>query len=167
MLMQKPPTPSFKTVFKEHLITALTLAPALSVLILSAVYQGIVRLSGYEVSFGAPLILGWLTVLSLLASTVLAVVLRRRFTTLFFSVLFTLCFIFSALFYANGTTDLLSDSFFEAIMLVFTLPSYAYMSVSSSLSSVPAIPSLILTGMLMLANIGATVFLFYEGRHRE
>ena len=165
--MQKSPKPSFKTEFKARLITALTLAPSLSVLILSAVYQSVVRLSGYEVSSGVSLMLGWLTIFSLVSSTVLAVMLRRRFTTLFLAILFTLCFVFSALFYAKGTTDLLSDSFFEAIMLVFTLPSYSYMSVSSSLSSVPAIPSLILSGLLMLSNIGATGYLIYKGKRRD
>ena len=158
---------SFKTELCERIRTALTLAPSLSVLILSAVYQSVMQLSGYPIDRGIPLLLGWLTVFSVLASTLLGTVLKRRLTTLFLTVLFGLCFLFSAMFYLAGTTDLLSDAFFESVMLVFTLPSYAYMSVADSLSSVPAVPSLILSGLLFVVNLGASTYLICEEKHRD
>ena len=166
-MMEKKVRRDFRQEWKERLITALTLAPTLAVLVLSAVYQSVVQWAGYGVSNGVSLVLGWLSILAVVASCAMAVVWKRRLTAWFLAVLFGLCFAVSLAFAVNGTTDLFDDAFFEAVMMALALPSYAYLSVAASLSSVPMIASLILSGLLSVVNLGGAVYLTVKEKSRE
>lgn len=144
---------------KERFITALTVAPALSVVLISAIYQLMLG-SPYLLSYGAPLVLGYVTFIAIIGSLVLAVVYRRAFTPVILSVLFGLCFVCNLVFITSGTTDLLSDGFFEMIMLVFSLPSWSYMSVASSISYNATVPALVITGVVTVVCLAVSVVVF-------
>ena len=150
--------------FKEHLYAALMVAPTLAVVLISAAYQLTAQNASYKLGMDLPLLLGVFSLLSLLASTVLAVVHERGFVSSLLALLFALTFLSELSFYLSGTTDLVSDNFFEMLMLIFSLPAWSYMSVSTCLGSVPAVPSLVITGLLVFFNVGATVWIVIRKR---
>ncbi len=155
---------NFKQEMKSRLVTALTIAPTLAVMLLSAVYQLAAELTGFGLSVGLPLLLGVLTLLAFFASLVLGIVWEKRFTPTFFAVLFWLCFGSYLSIVISGTTDLLADSFFEAMTLVFSLPVWSYMSVVSHGGDSVAVAALVLTAVLALLNTGVAIWLFVKER---
>lgn len=156
--MYSKKTTDWKGLLKDRFLTALTVAPSLGVMLLSAIYQLTFGGDALSLSRGLPLLLGWLSLLSFAATTVLALVYRRRFVTVLLSLLFVLAFVCYLGFYLSGTTDLVSDGFFELLMLVFSLPLWSYMSVAVSIAKASAVPSLVITALLAVLNVAATAF---------
>lgn len=154
--MPYKPSIDWKASLKERLLTALMVAPTLAVVLLSAAYQLTAQSASYKLGMDLPLLLGVLSLLALVASTALGTVHGRVFVTSFLGLLFTLTFFCELSFYMSGTTDLVTDSFFEMLMLIFSLPAWSYMSVSACFSEVPAVPSLVITAVLALINVGMT-----------
>ena len=151
--------PSFKQRVKNALITALSVAPALAVMLISAVYNLTARAAGYGLTVWLPLLMGILTVLSLLASTVLGAVLRRRMTALLLAVLFWLCFFCYLGFALAGTTDLAEDAFFETVMMIFSLPVWSYMPIAELFGSGAETAALCLTALPAVLNTASAVYL--------
>ena len=117
-----------RTELKNRAATALLTAAPLSVMLLSAIYNLAFGSFGYDITSGIPVLLSCLTVIALIAGTVLAAVYKKRFPAVFFALLFLMCFICYACFCASGTTDIYADGFFEAVGIE-----------SPGLSSAPAI----------------------------
>ena len=156
-----------KKEWKERLITALIVAPSLAVMLLSAIYNLATGLMGINIESAIPQMMSWLTILVLLASTVLTTAYKRRFPAMLLATLFSLCFICYLCFYLSGTTDLYADGFFETLMLMLSLPIWSYMPVAMSLSSVPAIPALILTGFFAAINLAVWIWMKIADRKEE
>ncbi len=149
-----------KKVFREKLITALIVAPSMAVLLLSAIYALYVESLQMGLDTPIPVMMSCLTLLSLIASTVLATVYKRRFAVAFLAVVFLCCFLCYLSFLVSGTTDLYADGFFEMLMLILVLPVWSYMPLC--LAAAPAaegIAALIITGVLALLNLGAGIAL--------
>ncbi len=156
MLINKEQT---KKTFKDKLITALTIAPSLAVMLLSAVYNLAVESLGINMNSFVPIMMSCLTLFTVTASTVLAVVYKRRFTTVFFAVIFLLCFSCYLVFYCLGTTDIYADAFFEMCMLILSVPIWSYMPLSMRISPNQGMAALVITAMLVLVNTAASVWL--------
>ena len=141
-----------KSEWRDRLGTALTIAPTLAVVLMVSVYNLSLGQMGVNITSSTPMMLSILALLSLVASTVLAVVHKKKFTLSFLAILFLLCFMCYLSFYLKQSTDIYDDGFFQKIMLVFNLPVWAYMPIAMVLSSVPAIPALIITAILFCGN---------------
>ena len=92
-----------RTELKNRAATALLTAAPLSVMLLSAIYNLAFGSFGYDITSGIPVLLSCLTVIALIAGTVLAAVYKKRFPAVFFALLFLMCFICYACFCASGT----------------------------------------------------------------
>ena len=156
---------NFKSELKTRLLTALIVAPTLAVMILSAVYQLAAGLTGFGVSVGLPLMLGILTVLALLASTVLGTVWKKRLPLALMTVIFWLCFFSYLGITVSGTTDFVTDSFFEALTIIFSFPVFSYMSVVAVFGDGASVAALVMTGLFAVLNTTAIVYLTLQ-RHR-
>ncbi len=156
----------FKAMFKYKLVTALTLAPALGVMILSTVYQ-LLGSSLYGVNKTPSILMGWLTVITVLGSVALAVIYDRAFTTSFFTVLFGLGFVSYIIVTASGSTSVLNDSFFDMLLAVFILPVLSYISIFEKLKGDPYIPTLITALLLALISGGASAYITVKRKKRE
>lgn len=120
-----------RTELKNRAATALLTAAPLSVMLLSAIYNLAFGSFGYDITSGIPVLLSCLTVIALIAGTVLAAVYKKRFPAVFFALLFLMCFICYACFCASGTTDIYADGFFEALMLILSVPVWSYMPLAA------------------------------------
>ena len=67
-----------RTELKNHAATALLTAAPLSVMLLSAIYNLAFGSFGYDITSGIPVLLSCLTVIALIAGTVLAAVYKKR-----------------------------------------------------------------------------------------
>lgn len=152
---------------KQRVAAVLLTAAPLSVMLLSAIYSLAFGSYGYDLTAGVPVMLSCLTVIALISGTVLAAVWKKRFPTVFFSLLFVLCFICYACFYAYGTTDIYADGFFEAVMLILSIPVWSYMPLASAISSNPVVPAMIITGVIALSNVGAAIWLTVSERNKQ
>ena len=153
-----------KKIWWGRLQSALMTGPALAVLLLTALINLMAGVAGLEVASPSAVFAGVLAFLALLASTVLATLYRRRFPPALFSLLFALCFLCYLLFCLNGRTDLFEDPHFERLMLALSLPIWAFMPLALCVSSAAAAPVLVLTGLLLLLNVGSLVYLSVSER---
>ncbi len=151
--------PMLKSRLKSDLFTALMVAPTLLVVVLSAVYQLLADLTGFGVTEGLPLVLGILTVLTLLSTTVLGVIWERRFPPALLAVIFWLCFFSYLGVVVSGTTDFVVDHFFEALTLVFCFPVFSYMSLAALFGEGVSVASLIMTGLFAALNTAVPLYL--------
>ncbi len=149
---------SFKSDLKQGFFTALTVAPSLTVMLLSAVYYLSAGLSGYGWN-GTPVLLGLLTLLALAASTVIGVLWKRTMAPALLAVLFWLCFISYFGVCISGSTDWFDDVFFQALTLIFSFPVFSYVPVLNVFGDYTAAATLLLTGLLAALNTGASVWL--------
>ena len=104
------------------------LAPCLSVMILSVVYQS-VNPSKYALESTPGLALGWITVITVVAAIVLAVMYKKTFVTLAIAVLFGLAALSYGIVILAGTTNVLEDGFFDMLLSVFVLPVISYIEI--------------------------------------
>lgn len=153
-----------RTELKNRAATALLTAAPLSVMLLSAIYNLAFGSFGYDITSGIPVLLSCLTVIALIAGTVLAAVYKKRFPAVFFALLFLMCFICYACFCASGTTDIYADGFFEALMLILSVPVWSYMPLAAAITSQTAAPAMIITGVITLSNAGVALWLTLSGR---
>lgn len=156
--------PTLSSELKRRILTALMAAPTLAVMLLSAVYQLAAELTGFDVSAGIPLMLGILTVLAILASTVLGLVWKKRLPLALFTVIFWLCFFSYLGIVISGTTDFVADRFFQALTVIFSFPVFSYMSVAALFGKGMPVAVLILTGLFAVLNTAAIVWLTVKGR---
>jgi hypothetical protein len=159
--------PSWKQKVKYALITALSIAPALAVMLLSAAYNLTANAAGYGLTVRFPLLLGALTVFSLLASTVLGLVLRRRMIALLLAVLFWLSFFSYLCISLAGTSDPAEDAFFETVLMIFSLPVWSYMPIAEMFGNGAVGAALCLTALPAVLNTASAVFLSVSDRRRE
>ena len=66
----------------------------------------------------------------------------------------------------SGTTDFVTDSFFEALTIIFSFPVFSYMSVATLFGNGASIAALIMTGLFAALNTAAIVWLTVK-RRRE
>ncbi len=156
----------FDRAFKDKFATAFMLAPALSVMILSVVYQSF---SSTKIALDpAPgVALGWMTLIIVAAAIVLAVMYNKTFVTLALSLLFGLASISYGIVIISGTTDVLEDGFFDMLMSVFVLPVISFISVTGVGSGKPHILPLIISLVITAASIGATVYIVKKLKKAE
>ena len=155
-----------KNALKERVITALTIAPALSVMLISSAYQ-LLGSSLYGIKNGPMIAIGWLSIIAVLGSIALAVVHKRAFTSTVLALLFGAAFFCYLSFALNGTTDIMADGFFEMLMLALSIPIWSYMSVSMSFANPPYVPSLIIAGVLTALSIAASVYIIRKKKRDE
>ncbi len=156
----------FDRVFKDKFVTAFMLAPALSVMILSVVYQSF---SSTKIALDATpgIALGWLTLLTVVAAIVLAVMYNKTFVTLALSFLFGLASVSYGIVIISGTTDVLEDGFFDMLMSVFVLPIISFISVTGVENGKPHVIPLIVSLIITAAAIGATVYIVKKLKKAE
>ncbi len=156
----------FDRALKDKLITAVMIAPSLSIMILSVIYQS---LSTTDVAYSrAPgVVLGWMTLIVVAATIVLAIMYNKTFVTLAISLLFGLASLSYGIVIASGTTNVLEDGFFDMLISVFILPVVSFISATGvgngSPHVIPLIVSLVITG----ASIGATVYIVKKLKKEE
>ena len=156
----------FDRAFKDKFVTAFMLAPALSVMILSVVYQSF---SSTKVALSSEpgVALGWLTLITVAAAIALAVMYNKTFVTLAMSFLFGLASVSYGIVIISGTTDVLEDTFFEMLMSVFVLPVISYISVTGVGSGKPHILPLIISLAITAVSVGATVYIVKKLKKAE
>lgn len=156
----------FDRAFKDKFATAFMIAPALSVMILSVVYQSF---SSTKVALDETpgIALGWLTLLTVAAAIVLALMYNKTFVTLVFSLLFGLASVSYGIVIISGTTDVLEDGFFDMLMSVFVLPVISYISVTGVADGTSRIVPLIISVLITAASIGATVYIVKKIKKAE
>lgn len=156
----------FDSAFKDKFVTAFMLAPALSVMILSVVYQSF---SSTKVALASEpgVVLGYLTLITVLAAIILAVMYNKTFVTLTLSLLFGLASVSYGIVIISGTTDVLDDGFFDMLMSVFVLPVISYISVTGVGSGKPHILPLIISVVITGISIGATVYIVKKQKKAE
>ncbi len=143
-----------KSECKNSLITALMVAPTLSIMLIAAIFSlalGSIG-TGYEEDV-LSVALGVATVLSILASVTLSYVWQKRLPTALLAVILWLCFFSYLTVVLSGTSDFLDDHFFQAMTLVFSLPVFSYGAVVGG----NAVGVLILTAILAALNTGAAI----------
>ncbi len=156
----------FDRAFKDKFATAFMLAPALSVMILSVVYQSF---SSTKIALDAApgVALGYLTLITVVAAIVLAVMYNKTFVTLALSLLFGLASVSYGVVIISGTTDILEDGFFDMLMSVFVLPVISFISVTGVGSGKVHILPLIISLVITAASIGATVYIVKKLKKAE
>ncbi len=156
----------FNHALKDKLATAFMLAPALSVMILSVVYQSF---SSTKIALASEpgIALGWLTLITVIAAIVLAVMYNKTFVTTALSLLFGLASVSYGIIIASGTTDILEDSFLEMLMSVFVLPIISFMSVAGTETKQAHIWPLIISLLITAVSIGATVYIVKKIKKAE
>lgn len=157
---------NFGTIFKDKLVTALTAAPALAVMIISAVYQTLASATP-GISQDLPFAMGCVTLITVAASLVLAIMYGRIFTTNIFAVLFGLGFLSYLAVFTSGTTDIASDDFFQLITLVLTIPLWSYMPVAARISENSALPALVIAGLITLISIGGSIYITHKNKRTK
>ena len=115
-----------KSELKESLVTALMVAPTLAVILIAAVFS----LALGSIGTGPDervlsVVLGVVSVLSIIVSTVLSFKWQKRFPTALLSVILWLCFFSHLTIVLSGTTDFLDDHFFQAMTIVFSFPVFS------------------------------------------
>ena len=153
-----------RTEMKRSATSALLTAAPLSVMLLSAIYNLTFSGLGYDITSGVPLMMSCLAVIALISGTVLSAVWKKRFPAVFYTLLFVLCFICYAGFCAAGTTDIYADGFFEAVMLILSIPVWSYMPLASAIADAAAVPAMIITGAIALSNAGVALWLTAAAR---
>lgn len=148
----------FDRAFKDKFATALMLAPALSVMILSVIYQSF---SSTKIALDSTpgVVLGWLTLMTVAAAIILAVMYNKTFVTLATSLLFGLASISYGIVIISGTTDVLEDGFFNMLMSVFVLPIISFISVTGVEDGKSQILPLVISILITGVSIGATVYI--------
>ena len=156
------------TFFLEKILTALTVAPTLAVVIFSAAYYLMCSSLGQKSDDMFAVILACLSLLTLAASTTLALLYKRKFVTVFLSAVFFVCFIFYLIFTVSGTTNVFSDTFFEKLMIIFAFPVSSYYALAAKLfGSGAQIASLVITGIISAVNIVSSVIISKAGKKNE
>ncbi|MBQ4064638.1 MAG: hypothetical protein IJD10_00915 [Clostridia bacterium] len=155
---------NYRADLKHGLLTALTVAPGLSVMLLSGIYQVSAEFSGY--GGATPVLLGLLALLAVLASSVLAVIWRKPLGLAMWALLFWLCFISYFGICVSGSADWFSDPFFQAMTLVFAFPVSSYLPLIGGLGDYTAAAALLLTGVLAILPTVAAVWLTKGRGHR-
>lgn len=156
----------FDRAFKDKFVTAFMLAPVLSVMILSVVYQSF---SSTKIALDSTpgVVLGWLVLITVLAAITLAVMYNKTFVTMAISFLFGLASLSYGIVIICGTTNVLDDGFFDMLMSVFVLPIISYISITGVVSGrfhvMPLVISLVITGI----SIGATVYIVKKLKKAE
>ncbi len=163
---QKERIERFDHALKDKFVTALMLAPVLSVMIFSVVYQSF---SSTKVALDATpgVVLGWLTLLTVVAVTVLAVMYNKTFVTLAISMLFGLASLSYGIVIISGTTDVLEDGFFDMLMSVFVLPVISFISVTGVESGKPHALPLVISVIITAMAIAATVYIVKKLKKEE
>ena len=156
----------FDRAFKDKFATAFMLAPALSVMILSVVYQSF---SSTKIALEATpgVALGWLVLLTVAAAIVLAVMYDKTFVTMALSFLFGLASVSYGIVILNGTTDVLEDGFFDMLMSVFVLPVISFISVTGVENGNPHVIPLIISLIITAVSVGATVYIVKKVKKAE
>jgi hypothetical protein len=156
----------FDRAFKDKLTTALMIAPALSVMVLSVIYQS---LSPSDVAYSRTpgVVLGWMTLITVIAEIVLSAMYNKTFVTLTFSVLFGLSSVSYGIVIINGTTSVLEDGFFDMLISVFVLPVVSFISATGVGNGTPQFVPLIVSLLITGASIGATVYIVKKLKKEE
>lgn len=122
-----------KSRLKNGIITALIAGPSLALVIISAVYQLLVSEATGRINNGLSVVMGVMVLIAVAASLLLSVIYRKKAVPVVFATVFAMSFICYFAFTVSGMTDIADDSFFEMLMLIFSLPITSYMSVPSAL----------------------------------
>ncbi len=156
-----------KSQFKDKLLTVLLIAPTLSILLFSTIYNLSVGMFGNNINSETPIMMSVLTIIAIISSFVLSVIYNKRFVLIVFSVLFILCFICYLGFYNAETTDIYADGFFEMLMLILSIPVWSYMPLATAISENTAIPALIITAIIAIISLLAIIFLIVKEKRGE
>lgn len=158
MMKERPENPFDKSI-REGFITALMTAPTLAIVLISAAYQLMLSEATGRVSSIQSVILGLLSLVAVAASLTLGAVYRRRAVPTVIAAVFGLGFICYLAFTVSGTTNLADDSFFEALMLVLSLPLMSFMSLSSSFGADKNVVLLIISAVITVASVTVAVII--------
>ncbi len=166
MNKEKKKIEKFDAVFKDKLVTALMLAPTLSVMILSVVYQS---LSSSQIALAKEpgIVLGWLSLVTVLGALVLAVMYNKVFATMALSLLYGLSAISYGIVIINGTTDVLNDGFFDMLLSVLVLPVISFISVTGRGSGAGNVLPLIIAVFITALSVAATVYIVKKHKKKE
>ena len=143
---------------KERLISALIVAPTLSVMLISAIYQLLASQSGLLGS-AFSISMSFITAISLAAGIVLSVLHNKEIVPIIYALLFGLGFVCYLIFSMTGTTNVAEDFFFEMLMLIFTLPLMSFMSFSSLLGLDKNAVLLVVSGLITVISILSAVYI--------
>ncbi len=157
------PQSKFIKAFSDKLYTAATVVPALVMMIIGAVYNFSVIELDLNIVSEIPMMIAVLTLLSLIASTVLSFVHGRKFSLVFFSVIFVLAIIGWIGMSAGGA----EMNGFLMLLFAFSMPTYSYLPILSAISSSSSAPIFIVTGLLAAMNIAGAVYLTVKKNREE
>ncbi len=154
---------ALKKALKKNALTALIISGSLAPMLISAIAclgRGII---GYATVNTATVILSVASLLSATAASVIAFLSENRFSAAFFSVIWGLCAVCYLIFMISQTTDVLSDAFFESLMLVVALPVWSYMPLLSGIfgasGQAAGIAAIVISFILMAFNIFSALYM--------
>jgi hypothetical protein len=145
---------------REGFITAVMTAPTLAIVLISAAYQLMLSEATGRVSSIQSVVLGVLSLVAVAASLTLGVVYKRKAVAVALATVFGLGFVCYLAFTVSGTTNLADDSFFEALMLILSLPLMSFMSLSDSLGADKNVVLLVLSAVITAASVTSTVLVY-------
>ncbi len=156
----------FDRAFKDKFMVAFMLAPALSVMILSVMYQSF---SSTKIALASEpgVVLGWLSLITVFGALALAVMYNKTFVTLAISLLFGLASVSYGIVMISGTTDILDDGFFDMLLSTFILPIISFISLTGRGDGSPHPMPLIIAIIITAVSIAATVYIIKKQKKLE
>ncbi len=143
----------YKHSLKHRLMTALMIAPTLSVMLLSVIYNNLVGGQNVVASQEFPILASVVTVLSIVASAVLLYIYERKLPLIFLSAILSLCFIVYAILSIGGVTNADGEGFFGMMAMIFLIPTQAFIPLASAISTNYTAIMLLILAALSAVNI--------------
>ena len=148
----------FDKKIREAFIVAMMTAPSLAVLLISAAYQLMLSEATGSVRSVQSVTLGIISLVAVAASLTLAAVYRKTSVAVAFASVLGLGFLCYLIFTVCGTTNIADDTFFEASMLVFSLPLMSFMSIGSTFGIDKNVALLLISGTVTVISSAVAVY---------
>lgn len=143
---QKTKAPvSHKNEKRSYIVSVLLVAAALCITLISAVHYFFLSADSMPADDIVSVFLAVLSLISWAAVLFLSYLYKLRHAVLFSSVLWWACFISFLVFCLTNTTNALSDGFFQLLLMVFTVPSWAYVSIVQAFGQTSGIFNIIMS----------------------
>lgn len=159
---------NLKSNAKRNMIVALTVAPALAVMLISSVYNISAGSIDGQLTASEPVLLSLLTLLAVSGSAALAVIYGIKPTLAFFAAVFLICFAFYLSFFIKGENMINGDAIFENPALIFVIPVWSVMPICALIAgNNRSFAALAVVFLLFLINLGLFIRLYVKERREQ
>ena len=144
-----------------YLISILLIAAALCVTLISSIHTFILSADNMPADDPVSVFLAVLSLISWAAVLFLSYLYRFRYAAIFSSILWWADFCAFLFFCITGTTDALSDSFFELLFMIFSVPSWSYVAIVQAFGQMSGAFNIVISLIpAFLIAAGSTVICF-------